>query len=128
MVELAEHLMQEFSEYVVILFDVICICVMLYGGIRSLFNLFRGMQAEKMAVKFNGYMNMALLFKLGGEIVKLTIVQSFMELGIVAGIVVLHFAIAAIIQWEDKHRHHNHPAAPEQEPPAEPKAEEDGKK
>ena len=104
-IETVESILQVVCEYSVCLFDVICIGIMLWGGVHSLCMLFRKSPA-KVVIQFSGYMNMALLFKLGAEIIRMSIVRTFAELGLVAGIVLLHFAISYIIHWENVHRHH----------------------
>ena len=97
-------------EYGVCLFDAICIGIMLWGGIYSLIQLFKKKSHAKVAVLFSGYMDMALLFKLGAEILRMAFLRTFQELGLVAGIVVLHFAIGYIIHWENQHRQHGESA------------------
>ncbi len=109
--QVAQSILRTLSEYGVYLFELICILVMLWGGIRALILLL--LSKKSVTLYLSRYMNIALLFKLGAEIIRLAYVQTFTELGIVAGIVGLHAAISFIIQWEN--RREASPAGKDQE-------------
>lgn len=78
--------------------DAICIIFIVLGGILSVVRLIR--HKQHIALTLTRYMNIALLFKLCAEIVRLVLVRTFAEMGIVAGIVALHGVISFLIDWE----------------------------
>ena len=98
------HLFETLVEFVsgcgVYVFELICIGVMFWGGVKSLVMLLR--RKERITLTLSRYMNIALLFKLGAEIMRLAYVRTLAELALVAGIVVIHGAISFLIQWERK--------------------------
>lgn len=49
---------------------------------------------------------LALEFKMGGEVLKTVIVQSWSELGILGAIIVLRAALTFLIHWEIKNEGH----------------------
>lgn len=91
------------SKACVYAFEFICVIVMLWGGAKTIAMLLR--RCPHITLTFTRYMNIALLFKLAAEIVKLVYVQSLSELAIVAGIVLIHGAIAFLIHWETTREH-----------------------
>ena len=90
------------TQYSVYTFELCCLAVMLWGGFRAVEALIK--RQGYVEIRLSHYMNMALLFKLGAEIIRLTLVRTLQELLLVAGIVVLHGAISLIIHLEDSHR------------------------
>ena len=97
-----EMLIHAATQYSVYVFELCCLAVMLWGGFRAMQALIR--RQGYVEIRLSHYMNMALLFKLGAEIIRLTLVRTLQELLLVAGIVVLHGAISLIIHLEDSHR------------------------
>ena len=97
-----EVLIHAATQYSVYVFELCCLAVMLWGGFRAMEALIR--RQGYVEIRLSHYMNMALLFKLGAEIIRLTLVRTLQELLLVAGIVVLHGAISLIIHLEDSHR------------------------
>lgn len=97
-----EVLIHTATQYSVYVFELCCLAVMLWGGFRAMQALIR--RQGYVEIRLSHYMNMALLFKLGAEIIRLTLVRTLQELLLVAGIVVLHGAISLIIHLEDSHR------------------------
>ena len=97
-----EVLIHAATQYSVYVFELCCLAVMLWGGFRAMQALIR--RQGYVEIRLSHYMNMALLFKLGAEIIRLTLVRTLQELLLVAGIVVLHGAISLIIHLEDSHR------------------------
>ena len=103
------------TQYSVYIFELCCLAVMLWGGYRAMQALI--LRRGYVEIRLSHYMNMALLFKLGAEIIRLTLVRTLQELLLVAGIVVLHGAISLIIHLEDKHRKtmlHKAPGQPDE--------------
>ena len=97
-----EVLIHAATQYSVYVFELCCLAVMLWGGFRAMQALIK--RQGYVEIRLSHYMNMALLFKLGAEIIRLTLVRTLQELLLVAGIVVLHGAISLIIHLEDSHR------------------------
>ena len=97
-----EVLIHAATQYSVYIFELCCLAVMLWGGFRAMEALIK--RQGYVEIRLSHYMNMALLFKLGAEIIRLTLVRTLQELLLVAGIVVLHGAISLIIHLEDSHR------------------------
>ena len=103
------------TQYSVYIFELCCLAVMLWGGYRAMQALI--LRRGYVEIRLSHYMNMALLFKLGAEIIRLTLVRTLQELLLVAGIVVLHGAISLIIHLEDSHRKtmlHKAPGQPDE--------------
>ena len=112
MIEEVIHTAIHYSAY---LFEMCCLVVMLWGGFRAMQALI--LRRGYVEIRLSHYMNMALLFKLGAEIIRLTLVRTLQELLLVAGIVVLHGAISLIIHLEDSHRKtmlHKAPGQPDE--------------
>lgn len=110
-----EALIHAATQYSVYIFELCCLAVMLWGGFRAMQALI--LRRGYVEIRLSHYMNMALLFKLGAEIIRLTLVRTLQELLLVAGIVVLHGAISLIIHLEDSHRKtmlHKAPGQPDE--------------
>ena len=110
-----EALIHAATQYSVYIFELCCLAVMLWGGFRAMEALI--LRRGYVEIRLSHYMNMALLFKLGAEIIRLTLVRTLQELLLVAGIVVLHGAISLIIHLEDSHRKtmlHKAPGQPDE--------------
>lgn len=111
-----ETLIHAATQYSVYIFELCCLAVMLWGGFQAMQALI--LRRGYVEIRLSHYMNMALLFKLGAEIIRLTLVRTLQELLLVAGIVVLHGAISLIIHLEDSHRKtmlHKAPGQPNDE-------------
>ena len=110
-----EMLIHAATQYSVYVFELCCLTVMLWGGFRAMQALI--LRRGYVEIRLSHYMNMALLFKLGAEIIRLTLVRTLQELLLVAGIVVLHGAISLIIHLEESHRKtmlHKAPGQPDE--------------
>jgi len=111
-----EAIIHAATQYSVYIFELCCLAVMLWGGFRAMQALI--LRRGYVEIRLSHYMNMALLFKLGAEIIRLTLVRTLQELLLVAGIVVLHGAISLIIHLEDSHRKtmlHKAPGQPDED-------------
>ena len=74
--------------------------ILLYGSIKSIWMLIR--HRHHITLSLTRYMNIALIFMLCAEIIRLKMVRTPLELAIVAGMVALHWAISYLIAWEVK--------------------------
>ena len=92
--------------------------ILLYGSGKTIWMLIR--HKPHITLSATRFMNIALILMLSAEIVRLVTVRTPLELGIVAGLVVLHGGISYLIAWEVK-REESHdiergkPEASEQE-------------
>ena len=65
---LVEEIIHFVTQYSVYLFEMCCLAVMLWGGFRAMQALI--MRRGYVEIRLSHYMNMALLFKLGAEIIR----------------------------------------------------------
>ena len=72
--------------------------ILLYGSGKSIWMLIR--HKPHITLSLTRYMNIALIIMLCAEIIRLVTVRTPLELGIVAGLVLLHGAISYLIAWE----------------------------
>ena len=80
------------------LLEITAMGILLYGSGKSIWMLIR--HRPHVTLKLTRYMNIALIVMLCAEIIRLKMVRTPMELAIVAGMVVLHWAISYLIAWE----------------------------
>ena len=80
------------------LLEIAAMGVLLYGSFKSIWMLIR--HKPHVTLSLTRYMNIALIVMLCAEIIRLVTVRTPLELGIVAGMVVLHGAISYLISWE----------------------------
>ena len=74
--------------------------ILLYGSGKTIWMLIR--HKPHITLSITRYMNIALIIMLCAEIIRLVTVRTFLELGIVAGLVLLHGGISYLIAWEVK--------------------------
>ncbi len=72
--------------------------ILLYGSGKTIWMLIR--HKPHITLSITRYMNIALIVMLCAEIIRLVTVRTPLELGIVAGLVVLHGGISYLIAWE----------------------------
>lgn len=87
------------------LLEIAAMGILLYGSGKSIWMLIR--HKPHITLSLTRYMNIALIIMLCAEIIRLVTVRTPLELGIVAGLVVLHGGISYLIAWEVK-REENH--------------------
>lgn len=80
------------------LLEISAMGILLYGSGKTIWMLIR--HKPHVTVSLTRYMNIALIVMLCAEIIRLVTVRTPLELGIVAGLVVLHGAISYLIAWE----------------------------
>ena len=80
------------------LLEIAAMGVLLYGSFKSIWMLIR--HKPHVTLYLTRFMNIALIVMLSAEIIRLVTVRTPLELGIVAGMVVLHGAISYLISWE----------------------------
>ena len=72
--------------------------ILLFGSGKTIWMLIR--HKPHITLSATRYMNIALIIMLCAEIIRLVTVRTPLELGIVAGLVVLHGGISYLIAWE----------------------------
>ena len=74
--------------------------ILLFGSAKTIWMLI--CHKPHITLSATRYMNIALIIMLSAEIIRLVTVRTFLELGIVAGLVLLHGGISYLIAWEVK--------------------------
>ena len=72
--------------------------ILLFGSGKTIWMLVR--HKPHITLSITRYMNIALIIMLCAEIIRLVTVRTPLELGIVAGLVILHGGISFLIAWE----------------------------
>ncbi len=102
---MVEHILEEGLEiliaYGVLLFEYTGVIILILSGVRAVVGAFR--HKDHIRLELARGMATALSFKLGGEILRTVIVQTFQEIAIVACITALRAALTFLIHWEIKH-------------------------
>ena len=80
------------------LLEIAAMGILLIGSGKSIWMLIR--HKPHVTLYLTRFMNIALIVMLSAEIIRLVTVRTPLELGIVAGMVVLHGAISYLISWE----------------------------
>lgn len=101
MTHILEHGLEVIISYGILLFEYIGVIILILSGVRAVVGVFR--HRGKIRLELAHGMATALTFKLGGEILRTVIVQTFQEIAIVACITALRAALTFLINWEIKH-------------------------
>ena len=80
------------------LLEISAMGILLFGSARSIWMLIR--HRPHITLYLTRFMNIALIVMLCAEIIRLVTVRTPLELGIVAGLVILHGGISYLIAWE----------------------------
>ena len=96
--EILENVLKITVNYGILLFEAMAIIILISACIKGFIDYL--MKDGHVIINMSKKMNIALCFKLGAEILRLVSVREFSEIIIVAGIVVIHGAISALISWE----------------------------
>lgn len=89
-----------FAQISVTLLEFIGIVVLVIGALKAVVNYFR--RNDHLRLDFAQAIALSLEFKLGGEILRTTIVRDWSELGILGAIILLRAAMTLLIHWEIK--------------------------
>ncbi len=120
--EILEIFLHSLINLAIMLFEYTGVLIITFSGIQGIVNYIRG-NPETRLILAKG-LAMGLEFKLGGEILRTVIVNSFAEIAIVAGIIALRATLTVLIHWEikneqhEKHESHTDPATEEDQEPA----------
>jgi len=98
--ELLHSLLNNLTEFAILLFEFIGVGILIFSGIQGLWNCLHHNPRTRLHLAKG--MSLGLEFKLGSEILRTVVVREFTELMIVAGIIVLRAALTFLIHWEIK--------------------------
>lgn len=98
--ESLEALFQTIVRYGILLMEFIGVAVIIYTAIGSAIDLFR--KSDYVRLELARGIAIALEFKLGGEVLRTTLVRDWKELGLVGAICALRAIITLLIHWEIK--------------------------
>lgn len=84
----------------VTILETIGVFVLLLGGIKAIIGYFR--RDDHVRLYLAQTIALSLEFKLGGEVLRTTIVRDWSELGILGAIILLRVALTILIHWEIK--------------------------
>lgn len=103
-----QHILEQILRYVInygiLLFEYIGVAILIVTGVQGVIAYIK--KDPHMRLRLAQGMATALTFKLGGEILRTVIVQSFSEIAIVGCIIALRSALTFLIHWEIKHMEH----------------------
>lgn len=74
------------------------VLIVLMTAVKCLWGYFRG--AEHLRIQLAEGISLALLFKMGGEVLRTVIVRTWDELAILGAIIVLRGALTFLLHWE----------------------------
>lgn len=89
-----------YVQYGIVALELIGVTIILFTAARCIYEAIRHDQKVKLDLAEG--IALALEFKLGGEVLRTTIVRDWSELGIVGAIVALRVIMTFIIHWEIK--------------------------
>ena len=101
MAHILEQILHYIINYGILLFEYVGVIVLIIDGIQGIIAYIK--RDPGMRLNLAQGMATALSFKLGGEILRTVIVQTFQEIAIVACIILLRSALTFLIHWEIKH-------------------------
>ncbi len=98
--ELAHTIFEYAVEIAVLLLEAIGLGILVYGAFESIIGIFK--HSPHVKLRLAESISLALSFKLGGEVLRTSIVRSWSEVAMLGAIVVLRAAITLLINWEIK--------------------------
>lgn len=93
-----EEIFKLVVQYSTMAMEMAGVLIVLLTAIRCLFDYFRG--RKKLRIKLAEGISLALLFKMGGEVLRTVIVRTWGELAILGAIIVLRGALTFLLNWE----------------------------
>lgn len=106
MFDFLHHLLYDFVEYGILLFELAGVTILLCSGIKGIIQYLKREPMTRLNLMQS--MAMALNFKLGGEILRTVMLTDLSECLFVGVIVVLRTAISLLIHWEIQHEKEEH--------------------
>lgn len=99
-ISLLEMLLHHIVEAAILIFEFIGVGIIIFSGFQGFILYLKRSPATKLTLARG--LAMGLEFKLGSEILRTVVVREWMEIGTVAGIIVLRAALTFLIHWEIK--------------------------
>lgn len=87
-------------EFAIVLFEFTGVCVVIWTGIQGLYSYLHRSPDTKLIIAEG--LTMGLEFKLGGEVLRTVLVQTFREIAMVGCIILLRLALTLLLHWEIK--------------------------
>jgi uncharacterized membrane protein len=100
MISMLELLLHHIVEAAILVFEFIGVGIIIFSGLQGFLLYIKRSPATKLTLAKG--LAMGLEFKLGSEILRTVVVREWMEIGTVAGIIVLRAALTFLIHWEIK--------------------------
>lgn len=100
MIDLLNSILENITNYSIILFEFIGIIVIIFTGIKGVIDLIRRNSATKLNLAKG--LALGLEFKLGSEILRTVLVRDLSEIVIVGAIILIRAALTILIHWEIK--------------------------
>ena len=100
LLEVLTLILEELTNYSILLFEFIGILVIIFTGIKGVINLIQKNPTTKLNLAKG--LAMGLEFKLGSEILRTVVVRDLSEIVIVGAIILIRAALTILIHWEIK--------------------------
>lgn len=95
-----QDIFEIFAQISVMILEFIGVLVLVLAAIKAIVGFFRGSNHVRLDLAQG--IALSLEFKLGGEVLRTTIVRDWSELGILGAIILLRVAMTLLIHWEIK--------------------------
>ncbi len=94
----AEHVFLTLAEVGVTFLEACGVIILILSAVKALIGYFR--KDHSVRLNLAQGIALALEFKLGGEVLRTTVVREWSELGILGAIILLRGALTLLIHWE----------------------------
>lgn len=91
----------DLTQFGMVMFQLAAVLIMVYACISTLARFIK--HQHHTVIQLRKWMNVALLFILCSEILRLTNVHTLEEVGVIFFIIVIHVIISVLSHWEMKH-------------------------
>lgn len=95
-----EQIFEQVILYCVLALELAGVVIILITAVRSVIGYLQG--KEKLRMELAEGISLALLFKMGGEVLRTVIVRTWSELAILGAIIVLRGLLTFLLHWEIK--------------------------
>ena len=100
MIDLLNSILENITNYSIILFEFVGIIVIIFAGIKGIIDLLK--RNPKIKLNLAKGLALGLEFKLGSEILRTVLVRDLSEIVIVGAIILIRAALTILIHWEIK--------------------------
>ena len=98
MYHMLEEIFKQVLQYSIMAMEAAGMLIVLVTAVKCLIQYVRG--REHVRIELAEGISMALLFKMGGEVLRTVIVRTWDELAILGAIIVLRGALTFLLHWE----------------------------